>query len=1156
MIAKQDMNSVADLSIPAIPDVVRKVVGNGESLEVDALAKALLARQDTPGIAQMINELPAAPKSKQGAGEELEIDEVIARLSKLSKRSGALEDFALGFTEAVFLNGGAKPSRVNDETYAVLQDIGVQVTKLRDTAEKQQAPKSTNALKALRKLDQQLLDHVAENTNVKAADYVALNAQHEQIARAIRLEENALIGKVPASLQTTLQEDGLASAADAKKWGKYSVDHVGKLIKAGVLQQCTIPEVGKSVAFAGADLESSQFEATIPPRTREAISEQLFHEFKTKYSNRYEPLGTAETRESGVADLRDQLRLQGVAERAGVSVAHVELALKRLEKHGLVKVEDGGYRLSAQGEYAGIGLRAIRFMQRAQELDGSTTAEVSVERYLEAAKAVRESWQMPTYTLETKDGGCPWVHLLDELYAGNARIDTDVLKQVVSDIQKTDNALVIASNMLQGDPAVEPRASRTSIPPNATDGIDYRDYGNQIKLVKELLVSLGHPVLQLHGKAELETANLKADIQRERDHKAQRGMDRPDEDTVVAALSRMNEISLRAGRKYDAPRQAELLDFVANVVMPLELKLGRELMDSQEVREKAGLNMNELEIVRDIVGLLIRDETTESSTGREKAQSLYRDFLNLPETGDGYIFMLEQVMSPEMETLAAQEPVARGGAKIQLMTPDGKQGLSMLAMPEARFGISEATNPSDKLIGILKSRTLGGEELPDIVCAGATGQPFLAMTAGGTMIVTADTLQASSFDDTYSITESQDRHKRRRLVRGGESYPGSIAFSGGVHDGIKTDAYTVKLWNHKIQQVLDANKEAGLPSRYVDIYSTSDWQTGSPTAKPATWLRGLFWAVENDQKEILINGDVFQGQNYGRAPAEMQMTGIVGIEDQQAFVHALLNPVLDMIKNKRDADPGWEIPKFTILTGNHETNSQTGKGRQGIWFLQTVASQIESFYRGAFGSETAEAKVLYPKKFVDRMGVDVDYSHALFDFSKETGFRIAAQHYVGAGAKSSKMGPPITAAFNWARAMENEMRPVHGFLLGHWHTQSVTQADGVFHCIFGANADKSGFEWHLGYPTTVPANGRVRLYSDRPPELFFVTDPYLRTQEQQLNNVPEYSALIDKYGSLEGYVEHERQRHQKRDQKKYDFVAFKETTRAIHEFLEPHRRIS
>lgn len=1144
---------VLDLCFAAFSETRVALLGSADAVDLDVLTKALVKQQSLEGVAELIGTLPALPKEKVSEEAIPESTSIRQRLELLVQEAGALEDFITEFTESVFIAGGAKPKGVQPQTYDFLQQVADRVVAIRSATPKDTAPKSTKTAKALRALQGDIVEFTQQE-GLKTSDYVALNSQFEAVSRALQNEQRGFIESVPKKLRAKIEDTGLSKLSDLRKVGTVSPAHLKKLFDAGVLEKTKIEGAGDIVAYAHANSTTEQYEALLRPRVREAISEALFNEFKEKYSNKYRPIGTDTTRESGVANLLDSIRLKKIADAAGVAPAHVVLSLGYLEEHGLVKNSGQGYELSEQGKHVGIGMRAIRFVQRAREIGAPTDGAVSIERYLEAAKATRADWRTPTYEMQTSDGGAPWVYLLDELYAGNARIDTEVLQGVINDIKRSDRALVIASNMLQGAPEVEPRAARTSVRPEYSDGIDYRDYGNQIKLVKELLTSLGHPTLQLHGKAELETANGKADVQRVRDMQARRGMERADEERIASALSRMNEISERAGRKYNAPLQAELLDFVANVVMPLEMKLGRELMQSSEVREQAGLHMNELEILRDIATFLIQDAAAGSTEGLRRIQDLYRPFLALEVVGPEYISCIEQVLFPELEVLEAGKPVARGGARIQFKTPEGKDGLRITSLPEARFGISEAMNPTDKIMRLIKSRTLRGEEREaDIVTVGATGQPFFSMTAGGIAVVAADTLQASNYDDRYSATEAGDRHKRRRWVRGGESYGGSIAFSGGVHEGIKTDAYTLRLWNPKIQEVLDQNAAAGKESTYVDLYSTSDWQTGSPTAKPATWLRGLLWAIENNQDNILINGDVLQGQNYGRQPAESQLTGIVGVEDQQAFVTELMKPVLEAIRQKVATDPEYKIPKFTILTGNHETNTQANRGGQGIWYLQALSNQIESFYQGAFGSEIAETHVLYPKKFVDRMGIDVDYSHVMFDFTDSVGFRIAAQHYVGSGTKGSSTNPPIQAAAKWAQAMENEMRPVHGFLLGHWHTQSVTQSDGVFHCIFGANADKSGFEWHLGYPTTVPASGRVRLYSDRPPELFFVTDPYLRLQDEKLKaGLPAVASLVDQYGSLEEYIESVRVRISGRDQKSF---SYKETENAMKQFLDPHRRI-
>jgi hypothetical protein len=1147
-----------DLSITAASKALKSLLKRAQGASSEALAKAVMRQSSSSEVVELV----AATLPKLAVDDDAVLmgqppfsaDDLAAHLDSLAKKPGGLEDFAIAFAERVFLSGMAKPSKVLESTYALLCKVGKELVRLRELPEKSGAPKGTTRLDTLRAVDRELMQYVHHTEGIRSEDYSVLNQQHRVIAQAIRREEEAFLAAVPKSVMSKLESSGPVTVDEVSRWGVTAEKHIGKLLELGILHKADVGMGSPVIAYARAPVTSDQFETCIPPRLREKIGKELWAEFKLRYSGKLRPLGIAENRDDGVPTLNDRLRLKKVAEKCGVGVAHLVLALKYLESHQLVKVEHSGYSLSSMGMKAGLGMRAIRYVQRAAQHDGLRTDEVSTERYLDAVAKARERWTTPTYSLHTKDGGAPWVYLIDELYAGNARIDEKLVRDLINDIKGSDHALVIASNMLQGDPGVDPRAMRTSLKPTDTDGIDYRDYGAQLRFVRKLFGELEKPVLQLHGKMDLETANLRADVQRVRDISFIQGAERPDEQDVKAALGRLNEVTYRAGRKYNAKLQAEVLEFIVQIAMPLELKLGRQLMESHQVQEATGLDLNELEIVRDMVSELVRDADTGSTHGAQRINALYAEFLELPQVGgDEYLEKLKQVLLIEPEQLAAGLPVARGGGSVQFVSESGALGLRMVCLPEFRFGLSEAQNPTAKLVELTKSRTLGGRDMPDIIVAGATNQALVSMTAGGTLIVSAASLQSSNFDDSYLFTESQDRHKRRRNVAGGEASAGSIAFSGGIDNGIKTDAYTLRLWNRKIREVLEENARLGRPKAQVDIFATSDWQIGSPTAKPATMLRGLFWAVLSGKKEIVINGDAIQGQNYPRAPAEMQLTGLIGIEDQQAFIYALLNPVLDTIRRMHEADPTFEIPKFKILVGNHETNSQAHKGLQGTWFLNTIAGQLQSFYRGAFGPAVAESHVLYPKKFVDRMGVDVDYSHMVLDHTEATGFRIGVQHYVGIGAKGSSSVPPISAAKTWARSMENELRPLHGFLLGHWHTQSVAMADGLFYAIFGANADKSGFEWHLGYPTTVPASGVLRLYSDRPPELFFVTDPYLRLQEDMLREAPEYAALIGKHGSLEAYVEFQRQRHQRRDQgaMRYDELKI---SGAAHDFLHPHRK--
>jgi hypothetical protein len=1068
---------------------------------------------------------------------ELTAEDIEVALRNISDE-GLLEDFILKYAENLYFSGLAKPKHINEKTYSFLIFVGEQLKQIVSDSYELTTPVSNGKVSKLRELDRKILEFAQISDFIKAPDYVSLNQQHKVIASLIKQEEHVILERVGKKEKEFILTKGIFTKSELNKLSPTVLKGVEHLIDAGIINSSEHPLTGVTYCYAHASISSQRLESVIPPRLREKIGEELFKEFTTKYSGKFRPIGISDNRQLGVPTVLDRIRVNSVAKNAGVSASHVVLFLKYLEQFGnLVQTDHSGYRLGLLANQAGLGFRTVRFMEKFNAKKSSLpqtdipAEEVSLETYLNAARILKASLKIPTYTYETASGGLPPIYFLDELLVGNARIDTELLEKLVHRIKDDESALVIAANMLQGDPAVEPRGMRTSIPPALTDGIDMRDYKNQLPFLKALIKELNKPSMILHGKNDHLTAQIRADIEREKIlHES-----KISESEIDNKLASDNPVTERARRKYNAKLQAELHDFISNIVQPFEAKLGRQLFETNEIFKRTGLRISEIEIVRDMVDLLLQDATEGNNLGRDKIDEVYKDFLVQPDIGNNYIFRLEQVLFPEYERLAPGEIIARGGAYIQFTNPEKETGLKLLLQPEARLGVGEVINPTEKLVSILKSAAAGGEQIADVVMVGSTAETFLSMMANGTLIVSASTLQSSYFDSSYFFTESSDRHKRRLYSKGGQNFAGAFSISGGIDENQKTFAYAVSLTNHKIEQVLAKNALENKPSKYVDIYATSDWQTGSPTQRPQTWLRGLMWAVLNGQKEIVINGDVLQGQNYGRAVAEMQLTGLVGIEDQQEFVSELIKPVLDMIKELKTKDPSFELPTFRIITGNHETNSQSNKGGQGIWFLLSLANQIQYFYRGAFGQDAADTKVLYPRKFVDHHGTDVDYSHMIIDLTQETGFRIAAQHYVGVGGKGSSSVTPAAGMAKWARSMEHFVGDIHGCIWAHFHTQSVVQRDGIFHVIFGANAGGSGFEHHLGYPTTVPASGRIRLYSDRPPELLFITEPYLNLAEKEFSQSDTYQSLIQKYGSLEIFIEFTRAKIQRRDKGSYSY---------------------
>jgi hypothetical protein len=1129
-----------------IKDILSKFTLPSGKYNLTKIAKQISEHSDNSEIKKLKNYLDISKEAK----------ELTKELTELAKKPKELEKFVYAFVETMFSSGLVKPARLNQEVHQFLNKINKDLEKV--LVYSNDSHKLLQNTVKLKKIETQIIDFSIINPNLNLINYTALNQLYENLQILKNENTKQYLKTLPEKLQALLKKEALINLDTLRKVAPDL--NLSDLIKSDAVSVLKKP-AHQLLVSSQAKINSDKYEKLLSANQREILAQAVLNELKTSYKG-LTGLSCSLTNPKNIDSIRDKIRIEKISEMSEADPILVKLALSYYYEKGLTKIKDHSYVLSSAGKHFGLGIKATRIIDNAKKNGEVTNGKISLEKYLEAVKTMQKEWEIPTYTFKTKDGACPWIFLLDEFHAGEGRIDADLVNQLIKEIADSKDGLVVASNMLQGSQSVEPKAMRTSLPKELVDGINYSDYKNQLKLVtEEIYKRLNKPVLHIQGKNELETAQEKADLQRPRDISVLNGIEKPEEASVKNNLATINAITERANRKYSAQIHAQILEFVFKIEMPLELQLGREFMDANEIARKTGLyNINEREIVRDIVGLLINDKNKKISKGLDKIKHDYADFLALPEVGEKYIQKIKELVFNTNTELTTGQVAVKDGAYVQLLTPDNKKSLLLAFLPEFRMGVSESKAPTEKIISVLKSKTAAGQTLPDIVVVGATGQSFLSLTAAGTLVVSPDTLQRSSVFHDYLRNEATNRHKRRRISKAGECLGGAIAFSGGVHENkqtgdlIKTDAYKLKIWNEKVQQVLEDNRQRGLKEKTVEVYATSDFQTGSPTSRPDVWLKGMIDAVVDGCKEIVINGDVIQGQNYPREPIEAQLTGIIGIEDQQQFVYTLMQPVLEIIKELKLKDPNYEIPTFRIVTGNHETNSQAHKGGQGIWFLHSLASQVQSFYQAAFGMEIANSHVQYPRKFKDRKGTDVDYSVAIIDLTDEVGFRLAAQHYVGVGAKGSKTAPPVIGSQQWARSLENEVAPIHGWIWAHYHTQSFTQADGMFHTIFGANADGSGFEWHLGYPTTVPASGRIKLSSKEAPELMFVTEPYLNLQEHKwLEKSSSYKNLITKYGSLENFIEEMTTDCKKRSSGATDFTKIK---KGRHNFIEPNRKVA
>jgi hypothetical protein len=1121
----------------------------------DAVLGSLRSRDGAIDVRKLTDQVEAIKDLKVGReffGERLSSAKLVEAIVALEQEPEQLEAFAKAFAERAFIETG-KIHQVGEEVSALLVKVAKAVRDIRVMAPSQCAPKSEELLTALEKVERQIFNFYAKATEERgfmdAADYRALNAQHYQIGIAIKSEERKFIGAVSERTGSKIVSKGAFTDREVAEWSETRRGELDKLVKRGVVRFSKESKAAVGIyVLAGANITRERFEELMPAPLRDALGRGITDELSTKYGGKLRPLGIGETREEGVPSLLDRRRARNIADKVGVSVSVVVLALKYFRDHGLLElakpgtglkmnqsvVDLAGWMLSSTGKKAGLGLGTVRLIQQ-QEAGDSQQRETApeapqYEQLFEAAAIVKQLMRAKTYQYETETGALPKTFVLNGLYLGSANMEPKTALHTFQEIENSPDGIVIAAEMLQGHPRANPEAMRSSITPELTGGCDLRDFENQIKTLSGIIGRFNKPFLLSIGSRELESSKVYADILRERIKSVQDGNRPGSEQEVEEKLAAKNEISLRAARKRDPKQyQGELLKFVYETAVPFAIKLGRGLLESGDVEQSCGIKMSELEIVRDMAHLLRSDKKDGGTAGLDTIDQLYGDFITKLGGGKPYLQLLQEVIDPSKESFQKGSVIARPAANIQLVTPE-HEGLLVHVNTDASYGKALGEYPLKSIRDSVNSRATNGNTVEDVHIVAATRRPELEITGTGTLLISAGTMEAADFDREHYYSSVPDANKRRRKIQGGENFATGLSVWGGVHrhattgELVKTCAYGWKMITSKQLDVIDNNLSMGKPYQLVESYIAGDHQIGSPTAREYAMVFGYLTAINRGCKNICPNGDLFHGGNYLRHFIECLLSEnpLGGVEDQQRYVAKIFEEILFpyMLEKKRK-DPSWEPPIWLITAGNHETNSQSMKGLQGTWFLGCLASQLETFYSTwrKFDPSIKESShyVRFARKYDTENGTPVDYSHTVIDETETTGFRHLLQHYVGVGAKGSSRIGPISAFRNWIKSRENSVRSIHSGSLQHWHTFNASVEAGIPLIIFPADADQSGFEHHLGYTDTVPGSGLVRYQTNQVPEYFVMTEAYMKLSEQKMvQESPFLTNLYKQYGSLEG----------------------------------------
>ena len=1141
--------SIADLRLAIVDEIVKRHLG------VDLSREHPLKDVNFGALSKIVrDEARHIELGRFDVGGSKDLSKIEKQLKRYVSSPSELKQFCCALGEHLFLSGKVSLAGLHPDTAGLLIDVVADLAKIRRKAKGMNEEKLLNGLRSIdRKIERFISDNTRQQDEDADSDkvarlntisYGALNKQHVRIARAIKAVERSILREIPKDIQLELEQRPLFKGDELKLASKRTQNECKRLVKLGMLHVSEDMGQGKVYAYPHGSVTQENFENQLSPQVRERLGTELFQELRMKYSGKTRRLGIAASRDEGVPSLLDKMRVHFLSERTGLKPGHIVLGLKHFAQQGLLQKDEDGYVLSSVGRDTGLGIRAVEAVRRARSNDSDKALLESFMEQASQEKALRGSAH---YKLSNETEGMPPTVIIDDIKLPTNTLEVGLLRDAIQRTRdpKKPACLTIVGGLLVGDPALQRRGLRSW-----TSGI--RSRGDQVPLGKDLFSHLKSPVVHVSGRVEDTVAERWAYLQALRERAVHNGAAREavSEDALRSRVERLNNQGQYTQMQTLSVQIADWSKFISLVAQPLEMKIGRVLLESEKIQKQTGIEMNELEIIRAIAREIVNRGSLEAC--ETDVRSRFGDYLQFAEKDEPLLLKkLSQVLDPNLETIEQGQVVSRSGMRLSMMDKRSRGPVyDVMVVPNHNYGKLPRANPTAGYEGLLRAHLNLGRRVAPMHLLFDTGESIGELSSHGAWIISGGTMQGSESKMTdlyYSL--NQDRARRDATVYGRPPQSSFVMVSGGVHQGKITQAIEYQIVTPKLLEVLEFNRQRGLPQKNVSIYVTSDWQIGSPTMKPAMVLSGLIDAVDRGCEEILINGDIRQGMNYLRYTQEAQLVEypLNGLDSQGLYIYELLNPVLDYIWKKKSQDSAFKPPVFRILPGNHESNSQSNKGLQGTWFVQDIAEKIRENYAAHLGGNRKEGEkyVICPEKYVDHDGTQVDYPMIYVNRTEDTGICIQMTHYNNSGSKGSSFAPTVTKVGNAVHSL-GVVEP-HIRIESHMHVPGFVVRNGIVNVRTGANATGSAFEQHLLYENCAESNLYITLDSHDVPKFFVATRAYQETRDAQLLEKLHRAGILSEFASFEDYCFERRK-----------LVSLKNrgnpTNLAIEQFWGPHRR--
>jgi hypothetical protein len=495
------------------------------------------------------------------------------------------------------------------------------------------------------------------------------------------------------------------------------------------------------------------------------------------------------------------------------------------------------------------------------------------------------------------------------------------------------------------------------------------------------------------------------------------------------------------------PKWDEHLAFQTNVVLPYCLRTGRSLRTADEMAAATD------GAVRADEYLILHDAWQKLQRGEEVGE--FAEYVDVDKLQNSASLLITDNVNLRIDDASGQQYVT--WVRHNLNFSSAPRYVDHMATPMR--GISQ--------------RAANGQDTPDMLVT-QINQEAVAVDLGETVVTSTGGFNNSSrFLDTKGTrTAPGDPSRRQFATRRRQGLPNAVQVEFTPYGSRKTTIFN--------ETLMDKADSLGDP---IWLAVNSDWQTGSPTARPdyqVKWMDIVHQRLEVGRVAMIWTGDIVHGDIYPDFKHESQAIGLIGLDAQKEFVR-------DMIALARSEVPAEYLDNIVsedITAGNHEWHNGAIKGSGDSVLDYLVMASDLSFARQGLDPRA---------KMYNRLQTPYGEPLKSYTIVRQLGaYGIVARHFaLERGSTKGASGVPIYAAAMQLEGAKELSANTDIHVTGHWHNPEHGVFGDKFAKIVGSLAGQSGYEWERAYKAVIGAS-MIRIGGGLPVQIEDFSEKALR----------------------------------------------------------------